>query len=108
MRKHHPPGASLTEQMITIYTDGACFNNGKENAICGSRVWVAPESQYNTALRIPRPEQSNQVGEIAAVIKATLMIPTFWPMIIKTDLKYVTNGLTTHLKDWENKGWIGI
>jgi hypothetical protein len=29
-------------------------------------------------------------------------------MIIMTDSKYVIEGLTVHLSDWENKGWIGI
>jgi ribonuclease HI len=69
---------------------------------------LGPNSQFNAAVRIPGENQSNQVGEIAAVIKAAATIPTFWPMIIKTDSKYVINGLTKHLNDWENRGWIGI
>lgn len=48
------------------------------------------------------------MGEVAAVIQAASNVPTFRPLVIKTDSKYVINGLTTHLKDWENKGWIGI
>jgi ribonuclease HI len=48
------------------------------------------------------------VGEVVVVIKAASIIPSFWPMTIKTDSKYVINGLTKHLKEWEDKGWIGI
>jgi hypothetical protein len=33
-----PRGPNLTHQEIAIYTDGACFNNGKENAKCGSGI----------------------------------------------------------------------
>lgn len=36
------------------------------------------------------------------------MISTFWPLIIKTDSQYVIKGLTTHLRVWEDQGWIGI
>ena len=50
----------------------------------------------------------SSISEIAAVIKANATIPTFWPMIIKTDSMYVIEGLTKHLADWENRGWIGI
>ena len=108
VRRRHAPGLTLQNQTITVYTDGACFNNGKENATCGSGIWVGPDSHLNTALKVPGAEQSNQVGEIAAVIKAASLIPDFYPLIIKTDSQYVIKGLTTHLKDWENKGWIGI
>jgi ribonuclease HI len=69
---------------------------------------VKPNSQYNVALRIPGSAQSNQVGEIAAVIHAAANIPTFWPLLIVTDSKYVIEGLTVHLLHWENKGWINV
>lgn len=107
-KRPRAPGTSLQDQTITIYTDGACFNNGKENARCGSGIWVSPNSQYNAALRIPGNEQSNQIGEVAAVIHAAATIPTFFPMIIMTDSRYVIDGLTEHLENWENRGWIGI
>ena len=108
VRRRHAQGLSLPNQTVTVYTDGACFNNGKENAQCGSGIWINSNSNLNTSLRIPGSEQSNQVGELAAVIKTAIIIPTFCPLIIKTDSKYVIQGLTSHLKTWENKGWIGI
>ena len=108
VRRCHAPGFSLQNQMITVYTDGACFNNGKENAICGSGVWISPNSPYNASLRIPGVNQSNQIGEIAAVIQAATTIPTFWPMTIVTDSKYIIEGMTKHLADWENEGWIEV
>jgi len=37
--KHQGPTPRCRE--ITIYTDGACMNNGKKNARCGSGVWFA-------------------------------------------------------------------
>jgi hypothetical protein len=40
-RRQCTPGTSgLQNQTITVYTDGAGFHNGKENAKCGSGIWV--------------------------------------------------------------------
>jgi ribonuclease HI len=93
---------------ITVYTDGACFNNGKENACSGSRIWFGQNDARNTALKIPGNAQSNQIGEICAVIVAAEKVPRYQPMIIVTDSKYVINGLTTHLSEWEDKGWTEV
>jgi hypothetical protein len=38
-------------------------------------------------------------------VNATL---PFQPLRIMTDSKYVIEGLTTHLGNWEDRGWIGI
>jgi ribonuclease HI len=48
------------------------------------------------------------VGEIAAIIVTVEMIPQSWLLKIHMDSQYVIDGLTTHLKDWEDNGWIGI
>lgn len=105
-----PParGITILNERITVYTDGSCINNGKENAKSGSGVWFGEESEHNMALRVPGSEHSNQIGEIAAVVAALEKTPNFIPLKIKTDSKYVIEGLTKHLKNWENQGWIGI
>ena len=108
VRRRHVPGFNLPDQSITVYTDRACFNNGKENVQCGSGIWVAPDSQFNTSLKVPGPKHSNHVGEIAAIIKVALLILPCWPLTIKTDSRYAINSLTIHLKEWEDKGWLGI
>ena len=60
------------------------------------------------SLRVPGTEHSNQIGEIVAVVAALEKTPNFVPLKIKTDSKYVIEGLTKHLTNWENQGWIGI
>ena len=92
----------------SVYTDGACYNNGKLNARCGSGIWFAPDDPRNDALRIPGSHQSNQVGEVAAVIQATSVTPLFRPLTILSDSMYTIEGLTEHLSTWEDIGWIGI
>ena len=101
-------GPNRRDQATTIYTDGACFDNGRQNARCGSGIWLGPDHPKNASLRVPGDDQSNQAREIAAVIMAAEAVPASWPLKIITDSKYTINGLTTHLREWEDKGWIGI
>ena len=60
------------------------------------------------AIRVPGQSQSNQVGEIAAIIKAIESVPLSQPLEIISDSRYAIDGLTTHLQTWEDHGWIGI
>jgi ribonuclease HI len=108
MRQPALRGIVITNKEITIYTDGSCINNGKEDARCGSGIWFGEGSEHNMALRVPGKEQLNQVGELVAVVAALEKTPNFTPITIKTDSKYVIEGLTKNLKNWENRGWIGI
>ena len=101
-------GINHRHEGITVYTDGACINNGKLNARCGSGIWISPNHAQNTAIRVPGPQQSNQVGELAAIIVAVDSFPRFWPLTIISDSKYAIDGLTTHLHTWEDNGWIGV
>jgi ribonuclease HI len=102
------PSAELRHHKIKVYTDGACSNNGKTNARCGSGIWIAPDDPRNQAIRVPGKEQSNQIGELVAVIKTAQDLPPFAPLEIHSDSMYVINGLTSHLPNWENIGWIEV
>ncbi|KAG1765351.1 hypothetical protein EDD22DRAFT_978790 [Suillus occidentalis] len=62
----------------------------------------------NKAIRIPGIKQSNQIGELAAVLIALQSMNPLTPIKIITDSKYVIKGITTHLREWEDSGWIGI
>jgi len=45
-----PNGRNPTCPKITIFTDGACLNNGKRNATCRGGVWVSHGSHLNAAI----------------------------------------------------------
>ena len=107
-RRGIDPGTNLRHQNIRVYTDGACFNNGKTNAQCGSGIWVAPHDPRNMAIRVPGNDHSNQIGELVAVIAAVQNLPIYAPLEIHSDSKYVIDGLTTYLPHWENIGWINV
>ncbi|TFY79345.1 hypothetical protein EWM64_g4666 [Hericium alpestre] len=101
-------GQNLLHEHLTMYTDGSCIYNGKANAKCGSGVWVADDHPHNCSICVPGPAQSNQVGELVAVIAALEAVENFVPITIVTDSKYVIDGLTYRLSNWEDCGWIGI
>jgi ribonuclease HI len=103
-----PLSIVLRNQSIQIYTDRACYNNRKVDVCCESSIWIAPDHKYNRAQRIPGDLQSDQVAEITATILVASAIPPSWPLTIITDLRYVIEGLTTHLRTWEDRGWIKI
>jgi ribonuclease HI len=93
---------------ITVYTDGSATNNGKNNSLCGAGIFFGPDNPKNMALRIQHGPNTNQVGELAAVIAALQKTENFMPLTIKSDSRYVINGLTKHLGEWEDNGWFGV
>ena len=106
--RHLQQGIDLTEEEISVFTDGSCINNGKKNARCGSGVWIEENHPMNIALKVPGNNHSNQIGELAAVIAAVQTLPNYCKLTIITDSRYVIDGLTENLPIWEDRGWIEI
>ncbi|KAG0692343.1 RnaseH-domain-containing protein [Suillus ampliporus] len=67
--------------------------------LCMRGIWVGDNHQLNKAIKI---------GELTAVLVALQLAEPQTPLKIVTDSKYVIEGLTTHLTNWEDTGWIGI
>ncbi|KAA1479858.1 ribonuclease H-like protein [Dentipellis sp. KUC8613] len=101
-------GHIVDDEQITAYTDGSCIHNGKADARCGSGIWIAHDHELNREIRVPGEKQSNQIGEIVAVIVLLQIATAFAPLLIKTDSRYVIDGLTEHLSEWEDRGWIDV
>ncbi|KAH7914514.1 ribonuclease H-like protein, partial [Hygrophoropsis aurantiaca] len=93
---------------ITVYTDGSCIDNGTTNAKCGAGIWFGPNDPRNSAVRIPGENQSNQIGELVAIIIAIQKTDQYTPLTIASDSRYAIDGLNLHLKNWEAKGWTEI
>ena len=108
--ERQPPsrGINLQDESLVMYTDGSCTNNGKLDAKGGGGIWVKQGSEHNTAIRIPGPQQSIQIGEIAAIVRALEKAPNYIPLSLVTDSRYVIDRLTKHLTEWEDKGWIEV
>ena len=91
-----------------VYTDGSCLGNGTAEARAGSGVWFGNNDPRNAAIRVPGKDQSNQIGELLAVLAAVKKAPRTLPLRICSDSKFAIEGLTKHARDWEARDWIGI
>ena len=91
-----------------VFTDGSCEKNGKLDAICGSGIWFGENDPRNQAIRTPGQQQSNQIGEIVAIIVALQQTDPTSPLTIISDSRYAIDGLTKHLGTWEDNGWVNI
>ncbi|KDQ50173.1 hypothetical protein JAAARDRAFT_142329 [Jaapia argillacea MUCL 33604] len=101
-------GHNLIDEHLVVYTNGSCTRNGTASALCGIGIWIADGHPKNMALRVPGVKQSNQVGEIAAIVACLQGTDNCVPITLVTDSLYVIEGLTKHLGNWEDRGWIGI
>jgi ribonuclease HI len=51
-----------------VYTDGACSNNGKKNAIAGIGIFFGVDDVRNTSKKI-EGKQSNNTAELSAIVE---------------------------------------
>ena len=95
----------IQKKTITIYTDGACKNNGKKNAIAG--IGVYSENVYNISEKI-KGRQTNQRAELYAILKALELtkIDDYSIVYIYTDSLYSINCITKWIYGWINNGWL--
>lgn len=92
----------------TIYTDGACINNGKADARAGwGAVLSNPEGDV-LELAGPVPEsqpQTNSRAELLAVAEALEQCSKSAPINLYTDSQYIANACNGWLSDWKARGW---
>ena len=69
-RKHTYP-----QRQWTLYTDGACLEGNTSRARAHAGTFCLEDGTKNHALRIPVPSQTNQRGELMAIVKALSIIP---------------------------------
>lgn len=91
---------------LTIYTDGACRNNGKSNAKAGIGVYFSGSTEYSDISEpFPLTNHTNQRAELYAVYRAVCTIGDRPNVEILTDSKYTISCITQWCKAWEKNGW---
>ena len=98
----------LNNDEITVYTDGACSNNGKSDARAGFGVWFGkrdPRNCYESFTGI----QTNNRAELLAIVKALSILRDELDngilVNIYSDSSYAIRCCTTYGKKCEKKGW---
>jgi len=92
----------------TIYTDGACINNGKPDARAGwGAVLTNPEGDFlELAGPVPQAEpQTNSRAELMALVEALERCTKPAPIILYTDSEYIAKACNGWLESWKAKGW---
>ncbi len=91
----------------TIYTDGACHNNGSSFAQAGwGAVLTNPQGDI-LEIAGPVPEgqpQTNSRAELMAVAEALKHCKQPAPIILHTDSEYIAKALQGWLASWKAKG----
>ncbi len=95
--------------MIQVFTDGACSNNGKENAKAGLGVYFSENDPRNSSKRVIG-KQTNNVAELSAIIEVFSIlrkeIESGEEIIIYSDSKIAIGWCTTTGQKYEKSSWI--
>ena len=100
--------------MIKVFTDGACSKNGSANAKAGIGVYFGKDDKRNVSKKIIG-KQTNNTAELSAVIEVFRVlkeeIEQGKNVIIYTDSEYVLRcctsyGLKCEKNNWEKSGGI--
>ena len=90
-------------EVLHVYTDGSCVNNGKPNAKAGYGVYFGNRDPRNVSAHLIGPATNNR-AELTALIAALEIIGTT-PVVLYTDSQYCINGITSWIKGWKKNGW---
>jgi len=92
------------ENMIAVYTDGACSGNP------GPGGWgtIIIRDNQETELAGYEANTTNNRMELTAVIQGlSALADTTRPVTVYTDSQYVVNAINQHwIDNWQVKGWI--
>ena len=101
--------AVLFQPNLFVFTDGACQNNGKPNAIASWAVYFN-ENDPRNASELIIGRQTNQVAELTAIIKAFEILEKNKQLnqniMICTDSIYAIRCATTYGEKYEKRCWI--
>ena len=94
----------IGKNILVIYTDGACSNNGKKNAKAGIGIYI--NNMYNISEKL-QGKQTNQRAELYAILKSLkiININNYTSIIIYSDSQYSINCITKWIKNWIKNNW---
>ena len=91
-----------------VYTDGACSNNGKENAKAGIGIYFQDNDSRNVSKRITGKQTNNRAELLAIIVSYFIIendIENGQTIVIVTDSEYAIRCFTTYGEKCANQGW---
>ena len=94
--------------MINVFTDGACSNNGKQNAKAGIGVFFEENDPRNVSRRVDG-KQTNNTAELTAILVVFDIlrkdIEQGKNIVIHSDSEYSINCMTKWGVKWAKDNW---
>ena len=94
--------------MINVFTDGACSNNGKQNAKAGIGVFFEENDPRNVSRRVDG-KQTNNTAELTAIVVVFDIlredIEQGKNIVIHSDSEYSINCMTKWGVKWAKDNW---
>lgn len=91
-----------------VYTDGACSNNGRDNASAGIGIFFGINDNRNVSKKIIG-KQTNNIAELSAIIETYYIIKNDilngTKITIVTDSEYAIKCVSSYGEKCYNKGW---
>ena len=91
-----------------VYTDGACYNNGKEDALAGIGIFFGVDDIRNVSKKI-EGKQTNNTAELSAIIETYYIIENDIIMgkkiAIVSDSEYAISCVSSYGEKCYKKGW---
>ncbi|KAB7506477.1 Ribonuclease H1 [Armadillidium nasatum] len=99
-------GESIVDGYLQLYTDGGCYNNGKENAYGAVGIYFGRGSKLNTSVML-EGKVTNNIAEIrAAYLGLQIAYENgFRKVKLFTDSHYVVMCCSRWLKGWKKNNW---
>jgi ribonuclease HI len=95
----------MTMKNVTIYTDGGCRGNGKENALGGYGV-VLIYKETKKEIKKSFENVTNNIMELTAVIDGLKLLKEPCNVELFSDSSYVVNAISKKwLINWKKNGW---
>src|ERR1700742_2574977 len=91
----------MSEQQVTVYTDGACSGNP------GPGGWgaILTFGDHEKELMGGEPHTTNNRMELMAAISALEALKRSCVVDLHTDSQYVRNGIMSWIHSWKRNGW---
>lgn len=94
----------MNKERLIIYTDGSSLGNPGPGGY--GAVIVSPKLEEVIELGGGKPQTTNNEMEMTAVVAALAHIAiNNMPVTIYTDSKFVINGITKWVSNWQRNGW---
>ncbi len=94
-----------TNPYETIYTDGACPNNGQEANQGGCGVFFGDGDERNISTRFYMPKPTNNRTELFAILMGLENSRDISSLEICSDSQYSINCITKWMKKWKQHDW---